>query len=228
MQYTCPEPAQWTHIPVWAVSWGDLGLEVLVVIEPDLSLSETPVSRSSTLAPLEALMRMSRLVLVLAIGGCKLSEENFHQEFAALHCAEAQECMADLFSQAFASVEECEVEISEMLSTGWADAQCTYDAKAAKACLEDNEEADCTDFDPDPIVCIDVYVSCLGSPGTGTGTGGATGTGTGTGGVTGTGTGGATGTGTGATGTGTGGTSTSETGNRRRRARRRARRLLGP
>jgi hypothetical protein len=81
-------------------------------------------------------MRVHGPVLVLA-AGCGLSEEAFVREYSDAACAGLAECA----TTDIGSVEDCVRFTRDVIGAGGEG--CDYDGRAAAACVNDIEDADC-------------------------------------------------------------------------------------
>jgi hypothetical protein len=84
------------------------------------------------------------MLLTVFLGGCGMSSSNYLESYAEIYCDRiTNECADDDFVM-FESASDCELFLNGFGSLAVAD--CDYDAKAAKDCIKEIEEATCDDI----------------------------------------------------------------------------------
>ena len=99
-------------------------------------------------------MRVWSLVALSAVG-CGFSEEKYLETYAVASCEFTIACYPELY----ASIDDCVAQVSE----GDPTEACTYDAAAARDCVDGVEAMECPgegEFPEFPAACANVYVDC--------------------------------------------------------------------
>lgn len=112
------------------------------------------------------LVTLLSLPLLAALAGCGLSEEAYVQDFVEADCAYLLECTSEpiLAFQGWETEEDCRADRGPEVAT--LSANCVYDKKAAKACIDAVELQACVAEGEDreyPAICQDVFTLCDGT-----------------------------------------------------------------
>jgi hypothetical protein len=99
-------------------------------------------------------MRGAVLVSLVAVG-CGYSESTYLEDYATASCDFTVACYPDLY----ASVADCVASVAG----GEGTIDCTFDAEAARSCVEGVETMECPgegEFPAFPAACANVYTDC--------------------------------------------------------------------